>query len=776
MGKPPDPKVLATHPIIAIGLLIGLAVAVNYRFFLSPDYLPLHDSGDIFQVFTFAYSNFLHTGTLPEWLAQGVYGYQAHLQNLLGLSVLTYPVMALGKLFGAADTLGLFKTVVVLEIVVFCWGFVRLGDALFENRAAALFALASLLITTTYINQLYFSFRIVYLVPLLTCFILGFLRTGEAWRLVMAAGVAFASVFGNLPYFIIIHAIYGVLLIGLLGFIYRRRFRLVLDRAFVILAPPVVLFIGVTVYLVLGAPRELTFVVPGRDPDTFSSVGLGTFLEYGHGGPVKMLELLAATPLNTVDATFYVPAAALVFALYACYRVREPVFLAFVAVFAFFLVLTWGPYSPVAYVLYAIPGISVLRHIGLLLALPKVLLCLIAGFGAARFLAAQGEDEGEDEEAGEAWRRERRVLTFIAGLGAAALLALLGVRVVALGTLEAGTIQWTMVSISSLGFLAVFAVAAWRALPGRIMLAAMAVLAVVQGGAYTVGFNVIASDLYETPAEVRKTMIPARLPAFEETRMAISEHPRYTAWAAFEPGRHVYQTHMVHYAILGIDPCAPDHPLNRVDVYSPGVDALIRRLWGPDTDALDLGSLYRQSPDHLFFRLAGCDGQPKLQLFSRFEEQALAPAAPVPSSVLARAVLVEDAKGTERRLIRPAAEPYPPIASLADQGIAVTGFSANRLQATVRVPDNVPGPGGAWLVYADAFHPGWRAAVNASPAKVWKANLAFKALYLRPGDNAVDFDFTHPMRQAALWFIGLFGSAVLFIGGWAAGRGSRRRR
>ncbi|MCH8236725.1 MAG: hypothetical protein IIC06_00980 [Proteobacteria bacterium] len=313
MGNPPDLKALAAHPTVAIGLLIGLAVAVNYRFFLSADFLPLHDTGDIFQVFTFAYSNFLFTGALPEWLAQGVYGYQAHLQNLLGLSVLSYPVMALGKLIGATDTLGLFKTVIVLEIAVFCWGFVRLGDALFENRAAALFALAALLMTTTYINQLYFSFRIVYLTPLLTCFIHGFFRTGEAWRLVMAAALAFASVFGSLPYFIIYHAIYGVVLIGLLGFIYRRAFRLVLDRAFATLAPFAVLFIGVTVFLVLGAPGELTFVVPGRDPDTFS-VGLGTFLEYGHGGAVKMLELLAATPLNTIDATFYVPAAALVFA------------------------------------------------------------------------------------------------------------------------------------------------------------------------------------------------------------------------------------------------------------------------------------------------------------------------------------------------------------------------------------------------------------------------------------------------------------------------------
>jgi hypothetical protein len=405
-------------------------------------------------------------------------------------------------------------------------------------------------------------------------------------------------------------------------------------------------------------------------------------------------------------------------------------------------------------------------------ALPKVLLCLIAGFGAARFLAAPRENKVENEEEDdETLGRERRILAFIAGLGAAALLALQGVRVGWLGTLEAGTIQWTMVTVSTLGFLAVFAVAAWKALPGRAVPAAMVVLAVVQGGAYTAGFNVMASDLYETSAEVRETMIPARPMAFEETRRAISEHPRYGVWAAFEAGRHVYQTHMVHYAVLGMDPCVPDHPLNRVDVYSPGVDALIRRLWGPDTDARDLGALYQQSPDNLFFRLAGCDGQPKLQLLSRFQEQA--PADPVSPSVLARGVLLEDAKGTARRLIRPAAEPYPTIATLAEQGIAVRSFSANRLRANVRVPDNVPGPGGAWLVYADAYHPGWRATVNGGPAKVWKANLAFKALYLAPGDNAVEFDFTHPMRQGALWFVGLFGSAVLFLGCWAVRRKSR---
>ena len=60
----------------------------------------------------------------------------------------------------------------------------------------------------------------------------------------------------------------------------------------------------------------------------------------------------------------------------------------------------------------------------------------------------------------------------------------------------------------------------------------------------------------------------------------------------------------------------------------------------------------------------------------------------------------------------------------------------------------------------------------------WTGQGAFGVVIggMGAADNAVDFDFTYPIRQAVLWFIGLFGSCVLFMGCCAAGLGNRRRR
>ena len=63
------------------------------------------------------------------------------------------------------------------------------------------------------------------------------------------------------------------------------------------------------------------------------------------------------------------------------------------------------------------------------------------------------------------------------------------------------------------------------------------------------------------------------------------------------------------------------------------------------------------------------------------------------------------------------------------------------------------------------------------PASAWGQSAArlaeicpndFRITYMG-ADNAVDFDFTHPMRQGTLWFIGLIGSCVLIMGCGMAG-------
>jgi len=82
----------------------------------------------------------------------------------------------------------------------------------------------------------------------------------------------------------------------------------------------------------------------------------------------------------------------------------------------------------------------------------------------------------------------------------------------------------------------------------------------------------------------------------------------------------------------------------------------------------------------------------------------------------------------------------PPGAEAApgDPGsIRVTYFSLGALEADVEVRV----PGGAWLVYADAFHPAWRARVDGVETPIQRANLAFKALRVPEGRSTVRFEF-----------------------------------
>lgn len=46
-----------------------------------------------------------------------------------------------------------------------------------------------------------------------------------------------------------------------------------------------------------------------------------------------------------------------------------------------------------------------------------------------------------------------------------------------------------------------------------------------------------------------------------------------------------------------------------------------------------------------------------------------------------------------------------------------------------------------WLFYSDAWHPRWKAFVNKNPSTIYKANLGYKALLLKPGNNLVEFKF-----------------------------------
>jgi uncharacterized membrane protein YfhO len=49
--------------------------------------------------------------------------------------------------------------------------------------------------------------------------------------------------------------------------------------------------------------------------------------------------------------------------------------------------------------------------------------------------------------------------------------------------------------------------------------------------------------------------------------------------------------------------------------------------------------------------------------------------------------------------------------------------------------------GGGYVVLADTYYPGWRAAVDGVPAPIYAANGTFRAVFVEDGSHRVEFDY-----------------------------------
>ena len=62
-------------------------------------------------------------------------------------------------------------------------------------------------------------------------------------------------------------------------------------------------------------------------------------------------------------------------------------------------------------------------------------------------------------------------------------------------------------------------------------------------------------------------------------------------------------------------------------------------------------------------------------------------------------------------------------------------------------PGDWTAKGSAWLFYADAYDPAWKALVDEKPAKVYRANVGFKAVHVPKGAGTVTFYFDGGWRD-----------------------------
>ena len=92
-------------------------------------------------------------------------------------------------------------------------------------------------------------------------------------------------------------------------------------------------------------------------------------------------------------------------------------------------------------------------------------------------------------------------------------------------------------------------------------------------------------------------------------------------------------------------------------------------------------------------------------------------------------------------------------------GYDVLAFNANEFE--LRIHNN--SGRNVWMYYANVWDEGWHALVNSSPATVYRANLAYQAIEIPPGDVIVQLKFVSLVGSFIVWLGPAFSIIALVV-------------
>jgi hypothetical protein len=104
------------------------------------------------------------------------------------------------------------------------------------------------------------------------------------------------------------------------------------------------------------------------------------------------------------------------------------------------------------------------------------------------------------------------------------------------------------------------------------------------------------------------------------------------------------------------------------------------------------------------------------------------------------------------RISDPVVPQHPQIFDQGSDQLNVEDFGLNYIKLRTNFPKE------KFFVYNDSYHPGWRVYVDGKRNKLYRANMAFKGIWLEPGPHHVVFRYGHPeiYLGLVLYFMAFF--------------------
>jgi hypothetical protein len=773
-----------------------------YTVIFSRNWIPIHDTFQVTNMTYFIFNEIATHRAIPLWYPYINYGLDAnwYLNFTIGPSLAT--MMPVAWLLGRGDFLHYYYASMLLDETILLTGTYLLARTLFQSRWTAGFVCIAMTGSTLWFAQPWFNFHMYYFVPLASYFAVTGAMRGQLWR-ILAGGLALlVSEFGNLPYFPVIHGLTYASIVAGAWWAYRLNVRAALRRAgrmeYLVLAG-CALTAGLYLLLLVYGVNHINYDV-GR---TGAVVNAENFLTYGGAvGLRKFAELFTGTSWD-IDANGYAGVLVVVCALFGLVWAPERRMAPFLGTAIFFTLLSVGPDSFIAPLVYQLPGAAYYRHIGLVLPLIKVMLIVLAGFGFDALLdtVRRADDLGRTRVLA-AYGTFAAILVLTLTL--AALLTAAGALSMKyfhhqyvfseLNELSSGFGHHIMMFLSRAAFVGLVYVAAVgivaaAAMRARVLPAALGVALVLlqaidvysyrisQFEDHMVPIDAAYRQLFafgERPYAEQRTRNPMRSFAFRIVASGFSQ-PIERQWydvCTASSAIHCYYNFRdtregVYYDTVepfaGLDPC---RSIFRIDYWLPGVDLFYRAVTDlplHDLSALpagyETGTIYFPINNVPLDKAIGC-GFPKLQLFS---------SVAVMQNEDAMAALIRDPKYRGDLLLTTASdyaaylrrqhaaavlspdevlpEVRPTAAARVPGRVRILNVTANTVvvQAT---PASTAGP--YWLYFADAWHPFWHAYVNGVETPVLRANFGFKAVRIPSGSATITFVYRSALLTAAL--------------------------
>ena len=724
-------------------LMAAILILANVPIWLH-SFWPGHDSLWVTSRFCAFYSDFFLNQELTRWIPYGTYGLQGDYLQMISFTPASYFVGFLGWLFQAKDAFLLFKLSVLFEEFTLLVGIYLLSKVLFRNEAARFFVCCGILLSTVWLYQIHWNFRIYYLLPYALYFLILAFKKARPHYLWLSVTSVIVSLFGNVPYYLPLYILISLFFFVPLAIKQPKLLTAIFERS----KPNLIFFVLMlliaftTAYFMAGMMQGIKSYTIGRD-SAKHTVDLNTFLTYGaHAQLNKFLGFFFATG-GTDEQTFYIGFIPFLFFLYGLLRVRQIVFFSVVFTFFFLVLFSLGSLTFVASLTYRLfPLMHYFRYIGLTGGLLRFFLLIAAGFGLDAWLNSLKSDQNES------LRLKARKSLFFLGFAVWAFLIYLGFK----NANGKPFADWRPSFYdTALILLGVSILGLWKPYKPSSKIPQMIVVVCLLLDLALYRYWTFAGWPYNW-LWIKPDVGKIHRSQFQETRSNWQDMSGWTK-ASFE----VIQASGVSvtgeiYNMIQFDPCFPTmYGLENVEEF------IVTRI--PALRYQTNGELVFKNPSlPSFLRAVGC-GTPKLRLitdvlFAENDKQAVQ---------LIRSMPEVDQHVVLSHVPQKIQKDWNASPHFAPQGnIHVESFAFNRLNfdATVENPE------GAWLYYADGYHPGWRAFVDRKETPIFKANLGFKAVYLSHGKHQVQFKFFDGLRgmaSVAIALSGLIFSAIILI-------------